>query len=194
MNASPARAKRTLLEDGLNVTHCFRSIMKSKIQFLFGVERSNDTTLLPKMLWSIRSNAFLKPNSTERIAVPGVSVADNHSRSIDIKFKVADDFGTTPNSLGSKIFKIASFNSRSRTKSSATLDITDVSEIRRKCLCQSVTCLTFGKGEILALFHYFGNFSARKEQFKSKLTGYAKISAKYLRNHMEQFCQRLSSY
>ncbi len=43
--------------------------------------------------------------------------------------------------------------------------------------------LTFGKGEIFALFHCFGNFSAGKEQFKSELAGYAKISAKYLRNH-----------
>ena len=48
---------------------------------------------------------------------------------------------------------------------------------------KSVTCLTFGKGEILALFHCFGNFSARKEQFNRKLTGYAKISAERLWKH-----------
>ncbi len=82
------------------------------------------------------------------------------------------------------MFKIASFNSCSTIrKSSATLDITNVSEIGRICLCKPVTCLTFGKCAILALFHCFGNFSARKEQFKRKLTGYAKTSAKCLRNY-----------
>ena len=44
---------------------------------------------------------FSKVKHTKEITVLGLSVADNHSCGIDIKFKVVDDFGTVPNLLGS---------------------------------------------------------------------------------------------
>ena len=71
---------------------------------------------------------------------------------------VVDDRATTPNCLGSRIFKIADFKCLSEMNSSATFDKIGVSEIGRRCLLMLVICVSLGIGDILALFHIEGNF------------------------------------